>query len=197
MRPVYVLCALCLPVLFSGTALACQIHPSNGYENILAMGCWLTGLFFLGFSGRAHYKARKQNEDSIRRKSLKKQAITGMVLCLFFMAYPFALQATKKPIDNGQHEVVNRGPIDMKAVSIVNLIPEAHAQTPYTCKENADCRLVTSYVPPVDGRPGKTLVKCNHNDKPLQEGETLTEYNDYLTGQCGCIEATQTCGLKD
>lgn len=73
----------------------------------------------------------------------------------------------------------------------------AAADEAYTCAENSDCRLVTSYVAPEGERPGKTLVRCAHKDRPLKEGDTLTAYNDHLTARCQCLPEKSACGLKD
>lgn len=67
----------------------------------------------------------------------------------------------------------------------------------FACSADADCRLVTSYAPPQGEIPAKTLVRCRHRNAPLEEGDSLREYNDSLAGACVCLAETKTCGLKN
>jgi len=56
----------------------------------------------------------------------------------------------------------------------------------YSCKQDSDCHIVTSYEQPRGDLPGETLITCFHQDKPLSDGEWLAEYNEYSQNKCQC-----------
>jgi hypothetical protein len=82
-------------------------------------------------------------------------------------------------------------------LTVISLLMSSsvYAETGPDCRQNSDCHLVTSYVPAQNDAPGKTLIACRSKDTPLQEGESLDEYDDHTKSTCICSE-DQSCELK-